>query len=81
MSLDRRIFAASVRAAQGRAFQDSLGHICAAQVDIGQIRAEQIRFLPAIGDCHECHGRVLDNEEICRCCGNPVWNFTWLFSD
>ncbi len=46
-----------------------------------QLRAEQIRFLPAIGDCHECHGQVLDNDDICRCCGNPLWNFAWLLSD
>jgi hypothetical protein len=46
-----------------------------------ELRAEQIRFLPSIADCHECHGRVLDNDEICRCCGNPLWNFAWLLSD
>jgi hypothetical protein len=68
-----RLFPRSVRVSAAVAFGDPLR----AQ----ELRAEQIRFLPAIGDCHECHGRVLDNEEICRCCGNPVWNFTWLLSD
>jgi len=46
-----------------------------------ELRAEQIGFLPAISDCHECHGRVMDNEDICRCCGNPLWNFAFLLSD
>ena len=46
-----------------------------------ELRAEQASFLPTISECHECHGRVLDNEEICRCCGNPLWKFEWLLSD
>lgn len=46
-----------------------------------QIRAEQIALLPAIADCHECQGRVLDNDESCAYCGNPIWNFSWLMSD
>ena len=68
-----RLFPRSVRVSAAVAFGDALR----AQ----ELRAEQIRLLPAINDCHECHGRVLDNEEICRCCGNPVWNFVWLLSD
>lgn len=46
-----------------------------------ELRAEQCRFLPAVGDCHECHGRVMDNGESCSYCGNPVWKFSWLLSD
>ena len=46
-----------------------------------QIRAEQIALLPAIADCHECHGRVLDNDDSCQYCGNPLWNFSWLTSE
>jgi hypothetical protein len=46
-----------------------------------ELRAEQCSFLPAIGDCPECHGRVLDNDESCRVCGNPVWEFEWLTSE
>ncbi len=46
-----------------------------------ELRAEQTALLPAIAECHECHGRVLDNDEICRCCGNPVWSFAWLLAD
>jgi hypothetical protein len=43
-----------------------------------QLRTEQKELLPAISDCHECHGRLLGNEEHCRCCGNPIWTFAWL---
>jgi hypothetical protein len=43
-----------------------------------KLRAEQVGLLPAIGDCDECRGRVLDNGQSCRNCGNPVWTFTWL---
>ncbi|MCA9118632.1 MAG: hypothetical protein H6822_04120 [Planctomycetaceae bacterium] len=46
-----------------------------------ELRAEQTNLLPAIADCHECHGRVLDNEDICRCCGNPVWKYAFLLAD
>jgi hypothetical protein len=41
-------------------------------------RAAQIAALPAIRDCHECHGKLLDNGEQCRACGNPLWKFEWL---
>ena len=68
-----RLFPRAVRIVAAVAFGDPLR---------GQeLRREQARFLPAITECHECHGRVLDNEEICRCCSNPVWNFAWLLSD
>ena len=46
--------------------------------DAGHWRKQQMEYLPAIGDCHECRGRVLDNGEQCRVCGNPVWKFEWL---
>jgi hypothetical protein len=68
-----RLFPRSVRILAAVAFADPLS----AQ----KLRNEQIGFLPAISDCHECHGQVLDNDEICRCCGNPLWNYTWLLSD
>lgn len=41
-------------------------------------RREQIEALPAIRDCHECHGRLLENGEQCPACGNPLWKFEWL---
>lgn len=68
-----RLFPRAVRIATAVAFADPLR----AQ----ELRAEQCSFLPAIGDCFECHGRVLDNEETCPVCGNPVWEFSWLQAD
>lgn len=68
-----RLFPRSIRILTAVAFGDRLR--------ANEMRAEQIGFLPGIADCHECHGRVLDNEDSCRCCGNPVWNFTFLLSD
>lgn len=44
-------------------------------------RARQLSILPAIGDCHQCRGRVLDNEDQCGVCGNPLWNYEWLTSE
>ncbi len=43
-----------------------------------QVRGEQMSLLPAIGDCHECHGKLVENGERCRVCGNPLWHFNWL---
>lgn len=43
-----------------------------------ELRGRQIAFLPAITDCHKCRGAVLDNEEMCDVCGNPLWRFEWL---
>lgn len=68
-----RLFPRAVRIVTAMAFGDPLR----AQ----ELRAEQCNFLPSITDCHECYGRVLDNEEACRCCGNPVWKFAWLLAD
>lgn len=68
-----RLFPRAVRILPAVAFGDPLR----AQ----QLREEQATFLPAIGDCHECHGRVLDNDESCQYCGNPLWDFSWLLSD
>lgn len=67
-----RLFPRSLRIVAAVAFGDPLR----AQ----EVRAEQASLLPAIAECHECHGRVLDNDEICRCCGNPAWKFEWLLS-
>lgn len=41
-------------------------------------RNQQLAFLPPIGDCSHCKGQPLDNGEICRMCGNPVWRYDWL---
>jgi hypothetical protein len=43
-----------------------------------ELRRGQIACLPAIVDCHKCRGAVMDNEETCDVCGNPLWRFEWL---
>ena len=43
-----------------------------------EIRSEQISYLPAIADCHECHGLPLENGDVCGHCGNPLWKINWL---
>jgi hypothetical protein len=43
-----------------------------------RLRADQIKWLPAIEDCTQCHGRVLNIGEECIVCGNPLWKTTWL---
>jgi len=42
------------------------------------LRHEQSTILPAITDCQECRGQVLECVEQCRCCGNPLWKHAWL---
>jgi hypothetical protein len=42
------------------------------------LRAQQIHFLPAIDECHQCQGNVLENGESCVACGNPLWDYEWL---
>ncbi|NLF69541.1 MAG: hypothetical protein GX575_10870 [Candidatus Anammoximicrobium sp.] len=43
-----------------------------------ELRKRQIGILPSIADCHACHGKVLDNGEICDTCSNPMWAYKWL---
>jgi hypothetical protein len=43
-----------------------------------RLRREQATILPAITDCQECRGQVLECVEQCRCCGNPLWKHAWL---
>lgn len=43
-----------------------------------ETRKRQVLLLPAICDCRECRGNVLDNAERCPHCGNPLWNYQWL---
>lgn len=42
------------------------------------LRKRQATCLPAILDCGECRGRVLENGEQCRKCGNPLWKANFL---
>jgi len=67
-----RLFPLAARICAALAFGDNLR--------AAELRNEQIRLLPIIGDCHECHGRPLDNGESCSQCGNPLWKYKWLTS-
>jgi hypothetical protein len=68
-----RLFPLSVRMATAIAYGDS--------DRVRDLRKQQARLLPAIADCIECHGQVLDNGEVCHECGNPVWKYRWLICD
>lgn len=43
-----------------------------------ELRRQQAGILPAIADCHACHGAVLNNGDFCDSCSNPVWTYRWL---
>jgi hypothetical protein len=43
-------------------------------------RDRQAVLLPAIHDCLQCRGKLLDNGEHCTACGNPLWKFDWLMA-
>jgi hypothetical protein len=45
-----------------------------------ELRGRQLFLLPAIEDCQDCNGILLDNGENCQRCGNPLWNYQWLTS-
>lgn len=42
------------------------------------LRQQQKSILPAVADCHACHGAVLDNGKLCDVCSNPLWTYKWL---
>jgi len=46
-----------------------------------ELRRQQLVHQPAIGDCHSCHGQVLENGEQCQGCGNPLWKHEWLVAE
>jgi len=64
------LFPLSVRIVTALGFGDS--------PSASKVRKEQVVLLPAIADCRECHGKVLDNGEQCPACGNPLWKSEWL---
>ena len=68
-----RLYPLSVRIVTAIAFGSHL--------EAAELRNRQIFWLPAIGDCHECHGRPLDNGDECSVCGNPIWTYRWLCAD
>ncbi|MHB8898819.1 MAG: hypothetical protein ACYC6Y_08750 [Thermoguttaceae bacterium] len=43
-----------------------------------RFRAEQIKILPSITYCQQCHGAILEEGKECAGCGNPLWNRQWL---
>ena len=43
-----------------------------------RLRKEQAAILPAIADCRQCRGEVLECAEQCRACGDPLWKYRWL---
>jgi hypothetical protein len=65
-----RLFPHAVRIVTALAFDDHA--LCDAA------RERQLHLLPSIRDCHHCRGKLLDNGEECRLCGNPLWKFEWL---
>jgi hypothetical protein len=65
-----RLFPHAVQIVTSLAFDDHA--LCDAA------REQQLHLLPSIRDCHHCRGKLLDNGEECRLCGNPLWKFEWL---
>lgn len=43
-----------------------------------ELRRQQLALLPAIADCGECRGALLELGEHCPACGNPLWKYRWL---
>lgn len=43
-----------------------------------KVRADQIKILPSITYCRQCHGELLADGKECSACGNPLWNRHWL---
>jgi hypothetical protein len=65
-----QLFPLSVRAITALAFGDHLRG--------GEIRNRQASLLPCISYCRNCHGRLMEVDELCRECGNPVWTIRWM---
>ena len=65
-----RVFPLAVQVATALAFENPKA--------AKRIRAEQIKILPSIGYCQECHGALLEGNQECSTCGNPLWNQQWL---
>ncbi len=65
-----RLYPQAVRIVLAISFGDTLR--------AAELRNSQIALLPAIDDCHDCHGRPLPSGESCPACGNPLWKINWL---
>ncbi len=44
-------------------------------------RKQQLNLLPNLSDCRNCHGRLMENGDECRQCGNPFWKIDWLTAE
>jgi len=42
------------------------------------LRTQQVTCLPAVTECSQCQGALLENGESCDTCGNPLWKYQWL---
>jgi hypothetical protein len=65
-----QLFPLAVRGVAALAFGDHLR--------AGEIRSRQASLLPSITYCRNCHGRLLEVDETCRECGNPIWTIRWM---
>lgn len=65
-----QLFPLAVRAVAALAFGDHLRG--------GEIRNKQAKLLPDITYCRNCHGRLMEVDETCRECGNPLWTIEWV---
>ena len=65
-----QLFPLAVRAAVALALGD--------HVRASAIRGQQTAMLPPISYCRGCRGRLLEVDDNCRECGNPVWTIRWL---
>jgi hypothetical protein len=65
-----RLFPLAVQIVTAQAFDD--------RATAEQLRQQQVAILPAIVDCRQCHGRLLDPAARCDVCGNPLWKYEYL---
>jgi hypothetical protein len=63
-----RLMPMAVEIATAMAFND--------RVAAAEVRNRQTDCLPAVEDCHECHGKLLENGQQCPQCGNPCGSST-----
>lgn len=65
-----RLFPLAIQMTTSQAFND--------QATAEQLRSEQVAILPAITDCRQCRGKLLEAGERCDRCGNPLWKYEYL---
>ena len=67
-----RLVPLAIQIATASAFGDGPG--------AAHLRQEQTTILPAVADCQQCRGQVLECVDQCRACGNPLWKHEWLIA-